>query len=331
MTIRLGNIDLTNKLYFGNTIVNKIYLGSNEIYSAVASNPDLIQLTSDNKGLILKKGLTYTQKNFATGERVETSLSEDFEIPDIMTPTNNSDRTINYDPSIESSAYPKNNATISNITVNPSGGTNFTASDLLNVFASSWQSVNWYLGSQTKISNNFILEYDTSMTNLHIGGTLEINDFIHLINYAGGSPTNTDWSVIISATVTDSNGVVTELNPQTVTDSSSSDINCSYNNRKWTITTETCTVHTKLEINLPAYNGSRCINIDKAQLALKESYVDYSATYYLSIDSFTDGESFNDTRISAMNSSSRNDLATFKLNESNNTIKDLTILQKGGH
>ena len=325
-----------SKLYLGTIPINrailnlvdlrKFYLNGVEInIGSDEPTVDLIQLTSDNKGLILKQGLPYTQEDFSTGTSSKVTLTEDITISDILSEGFYGD--IMYQPNIQKFWYPKENATISNIVTSPANQ-NVTEANILATFSQLTSSTTMYLGSTFTTSKTFVLEFDTTLTNLHVGGYIQFDDYLDMYYWLNSSLGNGTWTYSLEATVTDSNGKTYTM--ETKNGTKNNDLECYfyYNAPKWTITTDTCTIHRKLTITMSDSSGSnsnRKIELRKARLAVKEYYIDYSIPYYLYIDSFKDGD-FSSTTIYAQGASTYKDLASFNIRETDNTIYNLTIL-----
>ena len=321
----LGTIPI-NRAIFNLVDLRKLYLNGVEInIGSVEPTVDLIQLTSDNKGLILKQGLPYTQEDFSTGTSSKVTLAQDITISDIFQQQMYDD--IMYMPNIEHSLYPKENATISNIVTSPANQ-NVTEANILATFSQTASSTTMYLGNNFSTSKNFVLEFDTTLTNLHVGGYVQFDDYLDMYYWLSSSLGNGTWTYSLEATVTDSNGKTYTMDTKNGT--KNGDIECYfyYNAPKWTITTGTCTIHRKLTITMSDSSGSssnRKIELRKARFAVREYYVDYSIPYYLYIDSFKDGV-FSNTQIGVQGGSSGKDLASFNIRETDNTIYNLTIL-----
>lgn len=320
----LGTIPI-NRAIFNLVDLRKFYLNGVEInIGPDVPTGDLIQLTSDNKGLILKQGLPYIQDDFSTGTSQQVTLTEDITISDILSDSFYGD--IEYYPNIQNSLYPKKNATISNIITAPSN-LNVTEANILATFSNLATTTNMYLGNNFTTSKTFVLEFDTTLTNLHVGGYIQFDDYLDMYYWLSSSLGSGTWAYSLEVTVTDGNG---ETYTMETKNGSKNDIECYfyYNAPKWTITTDTCTIHRKLTITMSdssSTNSNRKIELRKARFAVKEYYIDYSIPYYLYIESFKDGD-FSDTQIGVRGSSSDKDLASFKLNEADNTIYNLTIL-----
>ena len=321
----LGTIPI-NRAIFNLVDLRKLYLNGVEInIGSVEPTVDLIQLTSDNKGLILKQGLPYTQEDFSTGTSSKVTLAQDITISDIFQQQMYDD--IMYMPNIEHSLYPKENATISNIVTSPANQ-NVTEANILATFSQTASSTTMYLGNNFSTSKNFVLEFDTTLTNLHVGGYIQFDDYLDMYYWISSSLGNGTWTYSLEATVTDSNGKTYTMDTKNGT--KNGDIECYfyYNAPKWTITTGTCTIHRKLTITMSDSSGSssnRKIELRKARFAVREYYVDYSIPYYLYIDSFKDGV-FSNTQIGVQGGSSGKDLASFNIRETDNTIYNLIIL-----
>ena len=327
------------KLYLGTTLIKKVIFNLVELvkfmFKGVEINidpaepvepvADLIQLTSDNKGLILKQGLPYTQEDVSTGTSQQVTLAQDITISDILSDDFYGD--IGYRPNIETSWYPKQNATISNIVTSP-GNQNVTEANILATFSQLASSTTMYLGNNISTSKTFVLEFDTTLTNLHIGGYINFDDYLDMFYWVSSSIGSGNWIYSLEATVTDKNGKTYTMETKTGTRNSNSECNLYYNSPKWTITTDICTIHRKLTITMSdssSTNSNRKIELRKVRFAVKEYYIDYSILYYLYIDSFKDGD-FSDTRIGTRGGSSGKDLASFNIRETDNTIYNLTIL-----
>lgn len=321
----LGTIPI-NRAVFNLVDLRKFYLNGVEInIGSDEPTVDLIQLTSDNKGLILKQGLPYTQEDFSTGTSQQVTLAEDITISNILSDGFYGD--IMYSPNIQTSWYPKENATISNIVTFP-GNQNITEANILATFSQLASSTNMYLGNNATTSKDFVLEFDTTLTNLHVGGYIKFDDYLDMCYWISSSLGDGTWTYSLEATITDSNGEIYIMNTKNGTTNSNLECSFYYNAPKWTITTDTCTIHRKLTITMSDNSGSssnRKIELRKARFAVKEYYVDYSIPYYLHIDSFKDVD-FSKTSISTQGRSSSKDLASFNLNEADNTIYNLTIL-----
>ena len=321
----LGTIPI-NRAIFNLVDLRKFYLNGVEInIGSDEPTVDLIQLTSDNKGLILKQGLPYTQEDLSTGTSKQVTLTEDITISDILSEGFYGD--IMYMPNIQTSWYPKANATISNIATSPSN-LNVTEANILATFSNLATTTNMYLGNTFTTSKTFVLEFDTTLTNLHIGGYIQFDDYLDMYYWINSSLGSGNWTYSLETTITDSNGEIFTMDTKNGT--KNSDIECYYyyNAPTWTITTDTCTIHRKLTITMSDSSGSnsnRKIELRKARFAVKEYYIDYSIPYYLYIDSFKDGD-YSDTRIGTQGSSSDKDLASFNISETDNTIYNLTIL-----
>ena len=325
-----------SKLYLGTIPINrailnlvdlrKFYLNGVGInISSDEPTVDLIQLTSDNKGLILKQGLPYTQDDFSTGTSQQVTLTEDITISDILSDGFYGD--IMYSPNIQNSLYPKKNATISNIVTAPSN-LNVTEANILATFSNLATSTNMYLGNTITTSKTFVLEFDTTLANLHIGGYINFDDYLDMFYWLLSSISSGNWIYSLEATVTDKNGETYTMETKTGTRNSNSECYLSYNSPKWTITTDICTIHRKLTITMSdssSTNSNRKIELRKVRFAVKEYYIDYSIPYYLYIDSFKDGD-FSNTEIGTRGGSSDKDLASFNIRETDNTIYNLTIL-----
>lgn len=321
----LGTIPI-NRAIFNLVDLRKLYLNGVEInIGSVEPTVDLIQLTSDNKGLILKQGLPYTQEDFSTGTSSKVTLAQDITISDIFQQQMYDD--IMYMPNIEHSLYPKENATISNIVTSPANQ-NVTEANILATFSQTASSTTMYLGNNSTTSKNFVLEFDTTLTNLHVGGYIQFDDYLDMYYWISSSLGNGTWTYSLEATVTDSNGKTYTMDTKNGTKNGDLECYFYYNAPKWTITTGTCTIHRKLTITMSDSSGSssnRKIELRKARFAVREYYVDYSIPYYLYIDSFKDGV-FSNTQIGVQGGSSGKDLASFNIREIDNTIYNLTIL-----
>ena len=321
----LGTIPI-NRAIFNLVDLRKLYLNGVEINIGSAEpTVDLIQLTSDNKGLILKQGLPYTQEDFSTGTSSKVTLAQDITISDIFQEQSYGD--IMYMPNIQKFWYPKENATISNIVTSPANQ-NVTEANILATFSGQASSTTMYLGDNGSTSKTFVLEFDTTLTNLHIGGYIQFDDYLDMYYLLDSSIGTGNWTYSLEATVTDSNGKTYIMNTKNGTENNARECYFYYNAPKWTITTGTCTIHRKLTITMSDSSGSksnRKIELRKARFAVKEYYVDYSILYYLYINSFKDGD-FSDTTIGVQGNSSGEDLASFNIREADNTIYNLTIL-----
>lgn len=321
----LGTIPI-NRAIFNLVDLRKFYLNGVEInIGPDEPTVDLIQLTSDNKGLILKQGLPYMQEDFSTGTSQQMTLAQDITISDILSYSFYGD--IEYSPNIQTSWYPKANATISNIVTSPANQ-NITEANILATFSGAATSTTMYLGNNGTTSKNFVLEFDTTLTNLHVGGYIQFDDYLDMYYLLSSSLGNGTWTYSLEATVTDSNGKTYTMDAKNGTEKGTIECYFYYNQPKWTITTDTCTIHRKLTITMSDSNSpssNRKIELRKARFAVKEYYLDYSILYYLYIDSFKDGDFFN-TMIGTQGTSSGKDLASFNLNETDNTIYNLTIL-----
>ena len=325
-----------SKLYLGTIPINrailnlvdlrKFYLNGVGInISSDEPTVDLIQLTSDNKGLILKQGLPYMQEDFSTGTSQQVTLAQDITIPDILSDSFYGD--IRYSPNIQSRLYPKENATISNIVTSP-GNQNVTEANILATFSQLTSSTNMYLGNDSTTAKDFVLEFDTTLTNLHVGGSLSFNDYLDMYYLLDSSIGTGNWTYSLEATITDSNGETYTMEAKSGTQSNNRECSFYYNAPKWTITTYTCTIHRKLTITMSDNSGiksKRKIELRKARFAVEECYIDYSIPYYLYIDSFKDGD-YSGTIIKVQGRNSDKDLASFNLSETDNTIYNLTIL-----
>ena len=321
----LGTIPI-NRAIFNLIDLKKLYLNGVEINIGSAEpTVDLIQLTSDNKGLILKQGLPYIQEDFSTGTSSKVTLAQDITISDILQAQFYGD--ITYMPDIEQYWYPKENATISNIVTSPANQ-NITEANILAIFSGQTSSTTMYLGNNSTTSKNFVLEFDTTLTNLHVGGYIQFDDYLDMYYWINSSLGNGTWTYSLEATVTDSNGKTYTMETKNGTKSDVLECYFSYNAPKWTITTDTCTIHRKLTITMidnTSSSSNRKIELRNARFAVREYYVDYSILYYLYIDSFKDGD-FSNTRIGVQESSSGKDSASFNISEADNTIYNLTIL-----
>ncbi len=325
-----------SKLYLGTIPINrailnlvdlkKLYLNGVEInIGPDVPTVDLIQVTSDNKGLILKQGLPYTQEDFSTGTSQQVTLAQDITISDIFQESVYGD--IRYFPDIQTSWYPKENATISNIVTSPANQ-NITETNILATFSRQASSTNMYLGNNGTTAKTFVLEFDTTLTNLHVGGYIQFDDYLDMYYWLSSSLGSGTWTYSLEATITDGNGKTYTMDTKNGTQNSNMECYFYYNAPKWTITTDTCTIHRKLTITMSdsgSSSSNRKIELRKARFAVREYYVDYSIPYYLYIDSFKDGD-FSDTQIGVQGRSSRKDLASFNIRETDNTIYNLTIL-----
>lgn len=327
------------KLYLGTTLIKKVIFNLVELvkfmFKGVEINidpaepvepvTDLIQLTSDKKGLVLKKGLAYTQEDFSTGTFSKVTLAEDITISDIFQSQSYND--ISYSPNMQKYWYPKENATISNIVTSPANQ-NVTEANILSTFSQLASSTTMYLGNNGTTSKTFVLEFDTTLTNLHVGGYINFDDYLDMYYWLSSSLGNGTWTCSLEATVTDSNGETYTMDTRNGTQSNALECYFYYNTPEWTITTDTCTIHRKLTITMSDRNSSssnRKIELRKARFAVKEYYIDYSIPYYLYINSFKDGD-YSDTQIGVQGSNSGADLASFNISETDNTIYNLTIL-----
>ena len=321
----LGTIPI-NRAIFNLVDLKKIYLNGVEInIGPDEPTVDLIQLTSDNKGLILKQGLPYMQEDFSTGTSQQVTLAQDITIPDILSDGFYGD--IRYFPNIHSSLYPKQNATISNIITFP-GNQDITEANILATFSQLASSTTMYLGNGITTAKNFMLEFDTTLTNLHVGGYIQFDDYLDMYYFIDSSIGIGNWTYSLEATITDGNGETYTMQNSSGTKGNNSECSFYYSQPEWTITTDTCTIHRKLTITMSDNTGpssNRKIELRKARFAVKEYYMNYSIPYYLSIDSFKDVD-FSDTQIYVQGHSSNKDLASFNLNETDNTIYNLTIL-----
>ena len=321
----LGTIPI-NRAIFNLVDLRKFYLNGVEInIGSDEPTVDLIQLTSDNKGLILKQGLPYMQEDFSTGTSQQVTLAQDITIPDILSYGFYGD--IRYSPDIQTSWCPKENATISNIVTSPANQ-NITEANILATFSGQASSTNMYLGNNGTTSKTFVFEFDTALTNLHVGGYIKFDDYLDMYYWMNSSLGSGTWTYSLEATITDSSGETYTMDTKNGTQNSNVECSFYYNAPKWTITTDTCTIHRKLTITMRDSNSSssnRKIELRKARFAVKEYYTDYSIPYYLNIDSFKDGD-YSNTRIGVKGHSSDKDLASFNLNETDNTIYNLTIL-----
>lgn len=320
----LGTIPI-NKVILNLVDVRKFYLNGVEInIGPIEPSTGLIELTEDMKGLILKQGLSYPEFDISTGTTSTSTLQSDITISNILQPQFD-DNNIRYNPEIEQYNYPKENARISNVYTDPPGS-NVTPDNLLKTFQSSPVRTDMYLGGSDS-SQNFLFKFDTTITNLNIGGHLDFDDYLDMYYWYNGSLTACEWTYSIETTITDSNGKVYTMETANGTRTSREECQLYYNTPKWTITTDTCTIHRELRIAVSgSFRYNNKIELRRAKFAVQQYYVDYSVPYYLNINSmkFPDGSS--DTTIQCHPGDYGDDLASFNIKEADNTIYNLTIL-----
>ena len=320
----LGTIPI-NKVILNLVDVRKFYLNGVEInIGPVEPSTNLIELTEDKKGLILKQGLSYPEFDISTGTTSTSTLQSDITISNILQ-YQNYGNNITYSPEIEQYKYPKENASIPFVYTSPSS-TNVTSDNLLKTFQESPVRTDMYLGGVDS-SKNFLLKFDTTITNLNVGGYLEFDDYLDMYYWLNGSLTDCEWTYSMEVTITDSNGEVYTMETANGTRTSNQECQLYYNTPTWTITTDTCTIHRKLTITVSGSSKyDNKIELRRAKFAVKQYYIDYSIPYYLNINSmkFPDGSS--NTTIQCSNGGSGDDLASFNIKEADNTIYNLTIL-----
>lgn len=81
------NRNSISRVYHGTSLISKVYYGSNLIYSSSPVPPsEDIQITSDGKGMILKKGLVFKTMDWSSGEPqlVDKVLSTDVTLSSIL-------------------------------------------------------------------------------------------------------------------------------------------------------------------------------------------------------------------------------------------------------
>lgn len=320
----LGTIPI-NKVILNLVDVRKFYLNGVEInIGPVEPSTNLIELTEDRKGLILKQGLSYPEFDISTGTTSTSTLQSDITISNILQ-TQDYGNNIMYSPGIERYKYPKENASISHVCTSPPG-VNVTPDNLLKTFQSSPVRTHMYLGGSSS-SQNFIFKFDTTITNLNVGGHLDFDDYLDMYYWYNGSLTACEWTYSMKVTITDSNGEVYTMETANGTRNSNQECQLYYNRPIWTITTDTCTIHRELTITVSgSFEYDNKIELRKAKFAVQQYYIDYSIPYYLNIDSmkFPDGSS--NTTIQCHPDGYENDLASFNIKEADNTIYNLTML-----
>ena len=279
----LGTIPI-NKVILNLVDVRKFYLNGVEInIGPVEPSTNLIELTEDKKGLILKQGLSYPEFDISTGTMSTSTLQSDIIISNILQ-SQDYGNNIMYEPRIEQYKYPKENASIRDVYTSPPG-VNVTSDNLLKTFQESPVSTNMYLGG-TDSSKNFLLRFDTTIKNLNVGGHLDFDDYLDMYYWLNSSLTACEWTYSMEVTITDSNGKIYTMETANGTKTSREECQLYYNTPIWTITTDTCTIRRELRI---AVSGSseydNKIELRRAKFAVKQYYMDYFIPYYLNINS----------------------------------------------
>lgn len=260
----------------------------------------------------------------STGTTSTSTLQSDITISNIFQ-TQDYGNNIMYGPGIEQYKYPRENASIPYVYTSPPS-VNVTSDNLLKTFQESPVRTDMYLGDSDS-SKNFLLKFDTTITNLNVGGHLDFDDYLDMYYWLNGSLTACEWTYSIETTITDSNGEIYTMETVNGTRTSREECQLYYNTPTWTITTDTCTIHRELRIAVSgSSNYDNKIELRRAKFAVEQYYVDYSIPYYLNINSmkFPDGSS--DTRIQCHPGNYEDDLASFNIKEADNTIYNLTIL-----